>query len=80
MFLTRGLEVLDVRHMGKQREHMRLRIQGSDGEWVALAFNQGARWGNGSSHVDLVYTMTRDSFGGPDAMAMRVLDFCWSES
>jgi single-stranded-DNA-specific exonuclease len=83
MFLTRGAQVAEARPMGQTGQHLRLRLRenGLPGaDWTALAFNQSARWQAGPRQttpggVDLVYTITQDTWRGGDAVALKVVDF-----
>lgn len=82
LFLTRGVNVTEARHMGQAGQHLRLRLRDPDSpgqEWTALAFNQADRWQAekwiaGAQRVDLVYTVTQDSWRGADAVALKVAD------
>jgi single-stranded-DNA-specific exonuclease len=82
LFLTRGARVMESRQMGQSGQHLRLRLRDPDKsgqDWTALAFNQAAAWqsagGTGDTQrVDLVYSLTSDSWRGADAVALRVVD------
>ena len=75
VFLTRDVPVSDVHYMGQSRQHLRLRVGNGSGRWTALAFNQANQWVGDTTRLDLVYSITADSWRGPEAQALRVLDF-----
>ena len=79
VFLTSGVPVSEVHYMGQARQHLRLLVGNANGNgsgrWTALAFNQADKWVDGATRLDLVYTITADSWRGPKALALRVLDF-----
>jgi len=81
VFLTRGAHVIESRYMGQSGQHLRLRLRESFSgrkEWTALAFNQAQNWQAAnpgqSGRVDLVYTITQDSWRGNDAVALKGVD------
>src|SRR5207247_4258736 len=60
-FLSRDLEVADVRTMGEEGQHLRLRLRDGRVTWPAVAFGFGARGDGAQSvkagdRVDVVYT------------------------
>ena len=75
VFLTPGVPVSEVHYMGQSRQHLRLVVGNGNGRWTALAFNQADQWVGDTTCLDLVYSITTDSWRGPEARALRVLDF-----
>ena len=75
VFLTPGVAVSEVHDMGQSRQHLRLLVGNGNGRWTALAFNQADKWVGNTTRLDLVYSITADSWRGPNAHALRVLDF-----
>ena len=79
LFLSRRLNVLEVRTMGNEAQHLRLRLRQDGGEeWPAVAFNQAGRWERGTLYLDLVYSVAIDNWRGPSAsggLTLRVQDF-----
>jgi single-stranded-DNA-specific exonuclease len=73
-FLTRGAEIVDTRFVGQQGQHVRLRVRERGQEWTALAFNQAKTWVNPASGIDLVYSITTDSWNGSERITLKVLD------
>ena len=75
VFLTRRVQVMEVRHMGKSEQHLRLRVREGNREWTALAFNQARRWVDRAPYVDLAYTVSADPRRGAGSVTLKVLDF-----
>ena len=77
VFLTLGVPVSEVHYMGQSRQHLRLVVGDGDGggRWTALAFNQADKWVENTKRLDLVYSITDDTWRGRGAHALRVLDF-----
>ena len=75
VFLTRRAQVLEVRYMGRTGQHLRLNVTQGNGRWTAMAFNQGGRWLEGTSAVDLAYSLSRDHWQGVERSTLKVLDF-----
>ena len=79
VFLTSGVPVSEVHYMGQSRQHLRLLVGNGNGNGsgrgTALAFNQAENWVDGTTRLDLVYPITADSWRGPKALALRLLDF-----
>ena len=75
VFLTQGVPVSEVHYMGRSKQHLRLAVGNGNDRWTALAFNQADRWNGDTPRLDLVYSITADSWRGPEALALRVLDF-----
>lgn len=80
VFLSRNVQVLHARNMGNSGQHVALNVRQGGSEWNALAFNLGERWqgerrAGETTYLDLVYTLTADHWRGPEALALRILDF-----
>ena len=84
-FLARGVEVIVVRQMGTEGQHMRLTLWQNGAKWDAVAFNQS--WpkelsmpeGSTNPTIDLVYIPEINNFNGRNTMQFRLLDFRASE-
>jgi single-stranded-DNA-specific exonuclease len=77
VFLSRDLEVTDLRTMGDNGEHVRLSIRDGRLTWPAVAF--GIPDGSADdlapgARIDAVYTFSADR-GSDGAMELRLLDF-----
>ena len=75
VFGSMGVKVLETFHMGREQQHLRLRVEMNGAEFMALAFNQAEKWQPNTELVDLVFTVMNDSFRGKGAIALRLLDF-----
>jgi single-stranded-DNA-specific exonuclease len=73
-FLSRNVPVSEVQFVGQQGQHARLRLKEGTREWTALAFHQAERWSDYSPRIDLVYTITSDSWNGTERVTLKVLD------
>jgi single-stranded-DNA-specific exonuclease len=73
-FLTRGVEIVDTQFVGQQGQHVRLRVREKAAEWTALAFNQSKNWTSPTSRLDLVYSITTDSWNGSERVTLKILD------
>lgn len=74
VFLSRGLEVRDVRVMGEDGKHLRLQLRDGRVTWPAVAFGFGESELETGQKLDVVYTFTADR-GGDGALELRVADF-----
>ena len=75
IFLSRGVHVMEARYMGNQGQHLRLQVRQGNSEWMALAFNLGQKWVQGTTLLDLVYTLSNDSWRGEERHVLHVADF-----
>ena len=73
-FLSRGVKVLESRHIGYDSQHLKLVVGQGEMEMTALAFNQAQDWPNGASHLDLVYSLSADWWQGVKSMVLKVVD------
>ena len=75
VFASLGVKVLEYVHMGREQQHLRLKVEMNGAQFTALAFNQGDGWKPGVQYVDLAYTLMADNYRGKGAVALRLLDF-----
>lgn len=75
VFASLGAKVLEYAHMGREAQHLRLRVEMNGARFTALAFNQADKWQANTEYVDLAYTLTNDTYRGQGAIALRLLDF-----
>ena len=74
LFLSQGVEVLELRTMGNASQHVKLSL-GQEGKvMTALAFNQAQDWPQGATHLDIVYTITADWWRGVKSDNLKVVD------
>ena len=79
IFASMGVKVLETFHMGREQQHLRLRVETNGAQFTALAFNQAEKWQANTQYADLAFTVMNDSFRGKGAIALRLLDFKASE-
>ena len=79
VFASMGVRVVETFHMGREQQHLRLKVETNGAEFTALAFNQADKWQPNTEYVDLAFTVMNDSFRGKGAIALRLLDFRASE-
>ena len=75
IFASMGVKVLETFHMGREQQHLRLRVETNGAQFTALGFNQTEKWRAGTQYADLAFTVMNDSFRGKGAIALRLLDF-----
>ena len=75
VFASMGVKVLETFHMGREQQHLRLRVEMNGTRFTALAFNQADKWQPNTDFADLAFTVMKDSFRGKGAIALRLLDF-----
>ncbi|MEO6197663.1 MAG: single-stranded-DNA-specific exonuclease RecJ, partial [Dehalococcoidia bacterium] len=74
IFLSRDVEVKDVRVMGADGTHLRLILKAGGTTWPAVAFGFAQHNVQTGQRLDVVYTFSAD--GGRDgAMELRITDF-----
>ena len=74
-FLSRGLQPVYVRTVGKQGQHLKLKLRQNKVTWDAMAFRMSDRWVPDTPMVDIVYTMEIDRRGSTEYLTLNVLDF-----
>ena len=79
VFASMGVKVLETFHMGREQQHLRLRVETNGAQCTALAFNQADKWQPNTEFADLAFTVMNDSFRGKGAIALRLLDFKQSD-
>jgi len=72
-FLSRGVLVAEVRPIGNEGRHLRLKLRDGPVTWPAVAFDLGDLALEPGQHADVVYSLTVDRRGG-DALELRVKD------
>ena len=64
-----------ARYMGNQGQHLRLQVRQENSEWMALAFNLEGKWVQGTTLLDLVYTLNKHFWRGEERHVLHVADF-----
>jgi single-stranded-DNA-specific exonuclease len=74
-FLSRGAEVVGCHTMGSEGEHLRLRLKQGSTIWDGVGFRLGNYRAEISSHLDIVYNLEIDRWGGRKRLRLNILDF-----
>jgi single-stranded-DNA-specific exonuclease len=72
-FLSRDVEVADVRAIGEDGGHLRLRLRDGRVTWPAIAFGMGESGVQVDQRVDVVYSFCGDNWGN-GGLEMRIKD------
>jgi len=75
VFLTRNALVESARQVGKQRDHLKMRVAHGGRTWEAIAFGQGDSAAATGARVDLVYTVGLNDWRGRKSLQLNTLDF-----
>lgn len=75
VFLSEGVNILDKRSMGKNNEHLRLKLRQDDSVWDCVAFRLSNHMEELSSKLDIVYNVEVDNWNGRNQLRLNVLDF-----
>ncbi|PKO06818.1 MAG: single-stranded-DNA-specific exonuclease RecJ [Chloroflexi bacterium HGW-Chloroflexi-3] len=74
VFVSRGVEVKNARTVGRDENHLKLRLRDRHAEYDAIAFNQGF-WGKEMpTRIDVVYSIERNHYNGNIYKQLRVKD------
>ena len=73
--LSRGVEVVDCRTMGGNGEHLKLRLKQGGMVWDGVGFRLGSYRVEISPHLDIVYNLEIDRWGGGEKLRLNILDF-----
>jgi single-stranded-DNA-specific exonuclease len=74
-FVTRRVRVTDCRTMGREEEHLRLRLRQDGQIWEAVAFRQGDFLPDLTPFIDIVYNLETDHWRGESNLRLNILDF-----
>ena len=75
LFLTPGVQVLSVSFMGKNKQHIRMRILHQGSVWEAVGFNQSNNWVDSYKTLDIVYSVGLDTWSGREIFKLYLKDF-----
>ena len=74
-FLSRRAEVVDCHTMGNNREHLRLKVRQGNMVWDSVGFRLANHLAEISPHLDIVYNLEIDRWGGEERLRLNMLDF-----
>ena len=75
VFLAPRMKVQEAKRVGGEGQHLRLRLWDGRAAWTAFAFRQGERELPGDGLMDLVYSLSINSWRGKRVIELRVEDF-----
>lgn len=75
VLLSRGVKVADCVAMGNGGSHLRLKLAQGNKIWPGVAFGFGECLGEVASHIDVVYNLEIDWWGGEGKLRLNILDF-----
>jgi single-stranded-DNA-specific exonuclease len=75
VFLSEGVDLLDKRTMGKNGDHLRLKLRQDDSVWDCVAFRMGNHREELSPRLDIVYNVEADNWNGRNQLRLNLLDF-----
>lgn len=75
VFVGQGVSVLDCRAVGQNQDHLRFKLRHGNVVWDGISFNLGARLGEVTPGIDVVYSLKVDHWGGQDLLQLSILDF-----
>ncbi len=75
LFMSRGLRVADQWAIGSEGQHLKLLVSDGGQQLPALLFNRAGEWVKNTDRVDLVYTISEDTWRGKKQVSLMVEDF-----
>lgn len=75
VFLTKNLEVVEVKPVGKDNKHIRLVFRDGDNIREAIAFGLAERKPRTADKVDVVYNLRENTWNSRKRLELRVIDF-----
>lgn len=75
IFLSYGIQVVEIRTMGKQGEHLRLKLKDKGVIWDAIAFNQTPPQSLQNGKVDIIYTIGENKRYQEKTLQLSILGF-----
>ena len=72
-FLSRGVQIVESKCLGENGDHLKLKLRSGRIVWDAIGFDLGDR--QLSSHIDIVYNLQIEQWGGRESIRLHLLDF-----
>ncbi|MBN2186850.1 MAG: single-stranded-DNA-specific exonuclease RecJ [Dehalococcoidia bacterium] len=79
VFLSRQVEVTECRSFGNQGKHLELKLRQGDITWRAVDFASQKTREEVTSHIDIVYSIEKSSWGGEEVLRLNLRDFAPSQ-
>jgi single-stranded-DNA-specific exonuclease len=64
---------MNSRNVGSDGDHLKLKLRDGKVVWDAIAFDLGDR--KLSSHLDIVYNLEKEDWGGRELLRLNIIDF-----
>jgi single-stranded-DNA-specific exonuclease len=75
VFIARSVKVEDYRNVGKEREHLRIKLREDGVTWSGISFKMGQRIDEVTPRLDIVFKVEVDLWGGGNTLQLNILDF-----
>jgi len=76
-FLSKGVSIMDIQHMGADGQHLKLRLKSEKSGFIsALGFGQSQRWQDLQigDKIDIVYFLEMNHFNGRSDPQLKIID------
>jgi single-stranded-DNA-specific exonuclease len=74
-FVSRGVEITDIRQIGSRNEHLALKLRQEGTVWDAIGFRFGSRIQEVTGFLDIAFNLDVDRWNGADRLRLKLLDF-----
>ena len=78
-FISRKVEVIDLRVIGSNGAHLKLKLRQDGTTWDGIAFHAGTCSRGVASPLDIVYNLEVDSWYGAERLRLNILDLAQAE-
>jgi single-stranded-DNA-specific exonuclease len=75
VFVSRNVEIIDLRYIGSRNEHLSLKVKQEGIVWDAIGFRFGSRAKETSGPLDIAYNLDIDRWNGAERLRLKLLDF-----
>lgn len=75
VFISCAVTISDVRPMGTNGKHLKLKLKQNNVLWEAVAFGAGERPIDNSLPLDIVFTLEHDEWNGTSRLRLNIKDF-----
>ena len=76
LFVTRGVNIVNVRAVGRDGAHLKLKLEESGVSFEAIAFNKAAYYTNlpPQSQIDIAFSLEENTFAGYTNLELKIRD------
>ncbi len=81
-FLTKSVEIVDTKILGKEKNHLKLKVKKSEKFFDAIGFGMAKDFGNleKGNKVDVVYNIDENEWNGTKSLQLRIKDIKYSDA